>query len=285
MDMQHVSPVFIDWMTAVGTVTTHGTWLDKFLQYNTEKPIHGAFHHTHGVEYYPSGFRHYFSPHRVGSEAVLVATGEPLRNIRRESGNDHVNKVVGQIARVTDHFSRIDLSCDIFDSGYLAHKIYQDLENGSKIFGRRKIEVRKQPGVGNGLTIYVGARTSPKCLRIYDKNAESQGEIGATRFEFELKADASEAVTERLRQELGWSNVTGLFNHMLLQFADWSNYPVIEQLTLGEVITLHIPERERLLNKKEWLGKQVLPTFVKDWDSGGSELWDWFVERVNASHE
>jgi hypothetical protein len=272
-------------MTAVGTVTSHGSWLGTNLQYETSKPIRGAFHQTHGVEYYPSGFKHYFSPHRTDSDAILLATGETLSNIRRENDNDYASKVVAQIARVSDHFSRIDLSVDIFDRGRLAWNMFDNMKMGSKMFGRRGVRLVCGGDMKDGCTTYVGSRTSPKFLRIYDKNAETGGKIPATRIEFELKQDAAIAVSERLKTESGWLNVTGLFNHLLLQFADWEDYPVVEQLTLGEVVTMTIPERESMLSKKEWLSKQVMPTFVKEWDTGGSDLWTWFCDMVEHSHE
>jgi 6-pyruvoyl-tetrahydropterin synthase len=38
--------------------------------------------------------------------------------------------------------------------------------------------------------------------------------------------------------------------------------------------------RERMQDTKEWLSHQIMPTFWKAWDKGGSDLFIWFTEEL-----
>lgn len=277
---QGVSPVFIDWVTAVGTLAKQGTWMRSMLDKEHTVPIRGAFHQTHGVEYYPSGMRHYYTPHNTLGESILVATGECLRNIRRDNSNDYATKVVAQLSRACHHFSRIDISVDIFDKGRTAWKLHDIVAQGTDMFGRRKVRLVRGGDMSAGCTVYVGSRSSPKMLRVYDKNAETKGEVPATRVEFELKSTASEQVSRLLSQDFGWLRATGLFNGLLQEFADWSEFPAIENMLYGEIVVIETVERPRLLDKKEWLARQIAPTFLKEPNGYGGELWAWFKDMI-----
>jgi len=138
-------------------------------------------------------------------------------------------------------------------------------------------------GLEGGCTVYIGSRTSPKYLRIYDKNAESKGKNPATRIEFELKAEVAREVSTMLSVFNGYLSASPIFTGLLGEFHDWENYPDIEAIRYGEVSTIRPVVRDRLLSRKEWLLKQVLPTFIKDPHGEGGELWEWFKAKVAAS--
>ena len=279
-----VTPVFIDHVTAVGLIARQVSWTRKFLSDQTITSVQKAYHKSNGFQYYPSGFRHYFTPHKPDEQSVIVMDGSSLANYRTEQDNDYVNKMVRLVAVASDHFSRIDISLDLMDSGKFAHQFAKDCKAGRVDTGRREPYYFEKNG---GISTYLGARTSPKMLRCYDKFRESNEAIPATRFEFELKADAANIVSEKIVAFQGYKLFTGIGTGLMLEFADWSIYPDIEQILIGEVVTIDIPPRERLLDKKEWLKRQVLPTFVKDWDGTGHELWNWFKQTVeeNKPHE
>jgi len=278
-----VTPVFCDWVTAVSPATRHNSWLRRFLSTEETKQVHKAYHRERGVEYYPSAVRHYFSPHEVEQTSIMVMDGNCLSNMRTEHGNDWASKVVAILARSSDHLTRIDIAVDIMDGGLLANRIANDVLNGLLTFGRRKSVVIKGGGIGGGCTVYVGSRTSPKFLRIYDKFAESEGKIPATRIEFELKAEAAEGVGINLSIIEGWKEFPKMFTALLGEFHDWEDYPGIYALRFGEVTSIDIPPRERLLSRKEWLSKQVAPTFLKDMSGEGGELWQWFKELIESN--
>ena len=277
-----VTPVFCDWVTAVAPTIRTGRWLRLFLEKENTKPIYKAYHRTHGVEYYPSGIKHYYSPHDMIVGSVMVIDGSAMSNMRQIYDNDGSLKMLSILARNTDHFSRIDLSIDIMDGGDMARNVAGRTIWGRQDWGRRGAKTVKSTGEFGGCTTYVGSRTSPKYLRIYDKWAESKGKIKATRIEFELKAEAAEQVTTILSGFDGHLQASRIFVGLLGQFGDWSDYPEIEALRYGEVTVIEPHKRERLSERKEWLARQVLPTFVKDPDGIGGELWAWMVEKVEA---
>lgn len=277
-----VTPVFCDHVTSVAPTIKTGHWLRMFLDRETNEPTYKAYHRTHGVKYHPSGIRHYYSPHDMQIGSVMVIDGQAMGNMRQIYDNEGSLKVISILARNCDHFSRIDLSVDIMDGGELARTFAQFTDVGLMDFGRRKARVMRETGEWGGTTTYVGTRTSPKFLRVYDKRSESKGKINASRIEFELKAEAAEEVTSILADFGGHLKASSIFIGLLGQFTDWELFPVIEDLRYGEVVTIPPIKRERLSDKKEWLSKQVLPTFVKSPHGEGGELWAWFVELVEA---
>jgi len=275
-----VSPVFIDWITAVGLETRHGRWLHHFLVSQDAKPCPRGYHQYKAVEYYPSLWKHFYSPHKLDNASIIVASGAALQDMRDQHDNNWTNKVAAILARSTGHFSRIDLACDIWDGGLLAKNVALLTMTSELDFGRRTARIVMSPGEGGGTTTYIGARASPVFLRIYDKAAESKGKILASRIEFELKAEEARAVTEQLRRFEGWTLPPLIFTFLLRQFEALHRFKVIEDLLWGEVASLNILKRERLEDKKTWLSRQIKPTFTRDPDGKGGELWAWFKDMV-----
>lgn len=95
-------------------------------------------------------------------------------------------------------FSRIDLCYDDFSKKYkpsfydLAFNAYKDNEyRSTKVCMSTNFRTGKyifSKSVGSD-TFYLGSRDTGKMLRIYDKSHESDGEIDAIRYEFELRQD------------------------------------------------------------------------------------------------
>lgn len=281
--LNEVTPVFCDWVTAVSPTIRMGRWLRMFLDRETSLPTYRGFHRTHAVKYHPSEIVHYHSPHDLDVGSVLVMSGSAMNNLRMIYDNKGSLKIVSILARCSSHFSRIDLSLDIMDGGLLAWKLANKSDAGEMDWGRRKARTVRESGEWGGCTTYVGARTSPKYLRVYDKWSESHGKIPATRIEFELKAEAAEEVTSILAAFGGHLKASSLFVGLLSQFADWQPFPEVEALRYGEVTTIDVHRKERLSDRKEWLTRQVLPTFIKSPEGEGGELWAWMVEMVEAA--
>jgi DNA relaxase NicK len=281
--MTTITPVFCDWVTSVAPTIRTGRWLRLFLERETTDATYKAYHRTHGVKYYPSGIKHYHSPHDLDIGSVLVIDGQSMNNLRTVYDNDGSLKVVSILARCSSHFSRIDLAMDIMDGGELAKKFAVFSENNILDFGRRKSRTVRESGTWGGTTTYVGSRTSPKYLRVYDKSAESKGVVPASRIEFEIKAEAAEEVTSILSAFDGHLKASSLFVGLLGQFTDWTDFPEVEAIRYGEVTIIDVHHNERLLDRKEWLRRQVLPTFTKNPNGEGGELWAWMVETVGAA--
>lgn len=280
--MTIITPVFVDWVTAVAPDTKHGMWLRYFLGNEVTTACQRAYHRERGVEYYPSQAKHYFTPNDLSKGSIIVMDGSCLGNMRRDHDNDWSNKVVALLARCSDHFSRVDLTVDIMDEGYFARKIARETVEDRMDWGRRKATVVQGQGLAGGTTTYVGSRTSPVYFRCYDKAAESKGKILASRLEFELKAEHAVGVSKSLSDMTGWLNVTGLFTRYLREISDWTGHEEIVNIIYGDVQTVDIKPRERLMGQKEWLERQVFPTFLKHPNTTGLELWQWMKERIET---
>jgi len=281
--MPDVSPVFCDWLTSIAPTARHHSWLRHFLSQDTRQACARAYHHELATEYFPSLIKFYSSSPERELPSVLVLSGAALADMRQKNDNAFTNKVIALLARTSRHFSRIDLAIDIFDGGFLARQLVHAIVNGTIEFGRRSAHVVLGSGEGGGATAYIGARTSPLYLRIYDKAAESKGRILATRIEFELKGDWSKALAQQLAVFNGWTLPPRLFTGLLNDFPTLAQFSEIEQLMYGDVTVVHLSKRERLLETKDWLARQVLPTFLKDKEGRGAELWAWFKEKVEQS--
>lgn len=278
--MLPVSAVFVDWLTVVAPHVKQNTWLRHFMSHERPTPIRPAYHRSHALEYYPSLLKYYYSLDQAEQDSVLVMSGECLAHLRRLHSNDWCNKMVAVLAKRALHFSRIDLAIDLMDEGELARRLAHDVVDGELDFGRRTARVVMGIGEYGGCTTYIGARTSPLFARIYDKKAESKGRISSSRIEFELKDTWAQGLTEQMRAFNGWTLPPRLLVGLLNGFEALQVYPEIQALCYGEVSSVHLPGRERFLGTKDWLERQVLPTFLKDKDGKGGELWDWFKERV-----
>lgn len=269
-----ITAPFVDWITARGTDTTHTRWLGRFLKYEVIEPVRTAYHRSHAVQYYPSEIRHYFSPRENDLDSIIVFDGSALNNIRREHDNLYCDKVCGIVARSSVTFTRFDVSVDIMDNGDLAWEVAR-LTAADKIdYGRRKAHAHIERKHSDGCSTYCGVRTSPKMMRLYDKSAETKGKIPATRIEFELKDDAAHLVCSTLSATKGYTMIPKIFNGLIRDIADWTPVPLLQSMIWGEAITIEPATRESQLSKKEWLIRQVAPTFTKT--AGGAELWRWF---------
>jgi hypothetical protein len=197
--------------------------------------------------------------------------------------NDWCLKTVAQIANASSHFTRIDLTVDIIDKGQFSRDLADYLlhypERMAYLFPRRKVTIVRSTGT----TVYVGSRQSPLLLRIYDKYAESSGEIPATRIEIELKGHYAKECHRIMKGYDGWLKPTALYKGFVRSLSTWEGFPIVQAILDGEVTMVDKEEREPKADTKEWLKRQVLPTFTRDWNHGGSDLWFWMIEQVNEA--
>lgn len=91
--------------------------------------------------------------------------------------------------------TRIDISIDDFDKGLKFDEIGEACEN-KNFFGFK--DYLPLGGYGKPMTFQLGSRESARYIRIYDKNAESNGQIDAVRFELEAKRELAQAIQKFL---------------------------------------------------------------------------------------
>lgn len=283
MENLTVTAPFVDWITARGMDTSHARFIGKFLKFEIIEPIKTAYHRERGSAYFPSEIRHYSSPRDDTLDSVLVFDGSALNNIRRDHDNLYCDKFCGIVAKSSVTFTRFDVSVDIMDNGDLAWYVARLTADNKIDYGRRKAHAHIERKRSDGCSTYCGVRTSPKMMRLYDKSAETKGKNPSTRIEFELKDDAAHIVCSALSALGGYKLIPSIFTGLLRDIANWETVPLIQSLVWGEAITIEPATRETQLSKKEWLIRQVAPTFTKN--AQGAELWRWFRTFIEEGIE
>ncbi|AXH78917.1 MAG: replication initiation factor [Circular genetic element sp.] len=175
--------------------------------------------------------------------------------------------------------SRIDVAIDIPDAGLFARDLYNQFVKVPAPVGRRKVTLIHSTGDRGGKTVYVGSRTSPLFLRIYDKDAQSAGKNPVSRIEFELKG----AAAKKIHSEL-WTvkrSLSEVAAGLLLTVGTIGAVPELAALIDGQRAIEWEPREPAQTSTEKWLVRQVLPTFVQDaLVNGYPLLLDWFFELV-----
>lgn len=173
--------------------------------------------------------------------------------------------------------TRIDIAIDLEDGGLFAREYYNQMVKAPERVGRRKVTLYHSIGRGGGKTVYVGSRTSPLFLRIYDKDAQSLGAVPVTRVEVELKGYAAIATHKKL-----WTDGVKLDKvaaGLLLNVNPNWYHPEIIQLIAGAIPATWETRPLSSTPTQEWLKRQVLPTLVQDGlKIGYPLLLDWLYE-------
>jgi len=280
MDTLKITNVFIDWITCFGSQTGMNTWVGRYLNGDDRSPIRPSYHQQRGYKYTPSEVKLYFSPDHADTGSVLVYDGGACSQLRNRYGEVDAISVARVLARSCTNFSRIDLAIDVMDNGELAQKValrtYQQHIN----WGRRKSTIIKSDGGTGGCTTYVGSRHSPKLMRIYDKAKESKGKLLSSRIEFELKHEAAQRVSELFKPLDAYLLPSRLFTALLHEFWDEPTFPEIEAIWWGDVQTVDVHRKARMSTTKEWLARQVIPSFRRATPEDMAELLFWFTEQV-----
>jgi hypothetical protein len=278
-----ITPVFCDWLTAEVKETKRESYLYQLFRRAPFVPDgRAAYGRTQSFREPTYGCRIYRTPDS-DLDSVVVCDGACLGRIREQFGGGSCLKVSAIFCRHAENVSRIDLTLDIMDKGAFSYEIASDSLSDSLDTGRRKQYVYRESPIGTGCSLYVGVRTSPLYLRIYDKKSESKGKIQTTRIELECKGKLSKEIRKTLAEPLGHLKSSGLFMGLMRKCFDTSKYLQLERITYGDVHLVDIPPREEMMSKKEWLTRQVLPSFDTNRSTDASELWKWFQGEVNRA--
>jgi DNA relaxase NicK len=141
----------------------------------------------------------------IGWQAGQLCWGErPDGAILRVSG-DLADKYWTENLPIGHNVSRIDLAVDVWwhvspDAMIAEHNV--DTLDARMLTKSRPWKVACVNGFGDGDTLYIGSRTSLEFIRIYNKEAQSDGEDayrGATRYEVEYHDEAARAIVHRGR--------------------------------------------------------------------------------------
>ena len=168
--------------------------------------------------------------------------------------------------------SRFDISVTIFGiqdiDGFIAdHK--EEAIQYRKTLQHRPFSMRYIDSVGDGNTLYLGARTSERYLRIYNKQKEQANDErwqGAIRYECEYKEGSARQVLERGRSSDDRRATLARF--MVGACKDRGiNIPVV-LVGSGPLAPAHQRLRNDDETSLEWLRTQVSPTIRRLLDNG-----------------
>jgi hypothetical protein len=162
--------------------------------------------------------------------------------------------------------SRIDVAIDI---DYALD--IRALHKAAKA-GKCTTRVKKAPVLidGDGLTLYIGSRSSEKYLRIYDKAAEQGRKEPWTRIELECKAGFARAVSNHVAVA-GLKDVPALVRG----FADWSKQADWVACMSSPPLSSALPKEEKSKDTQAWLLSSIAPALARQitTDAGFAARW------------
>ena len=178
--------------------------------------------------------------------------------------------------------SRIDIAVDDFSKQLQLIELQGACERGDYAGFRKCKSTINWGSKHNGWTVNLGSREGEKYIRIYDKFAESNGEIDSIRFEAELSGDISNSLfklilefpqneTEYQQELINYAvgtvsflekNDRNLSRNLLLKWwDDWLNY-----LKSCPKKVKVIRKKSSIQDKKDWIKRAVSKSMclVKD---------------------
>lgn len=174
--------------------------------------------------------------------------------------------------------SRIDLAYDDYTKTYTPHdygRLWYEERFATK-FRSFRFNSSQQT---KGGTFYLGSRRNQKMLRIYDKDYESQGEIPAIRYEFELHGDnANDMMNYFLdnstldfasylkdwfyileNKKSSYNNNHNFDDSVCPEWFGWLNHCVLDKFNAH--IQIKKSEKDRTLdNFENYIEKQLMPS-------------------------
>lgn len=257
-------------------------------------PTKGAFGYDQGWQDIQTGVKRYRSSIRPDMGVCFVASGNAINRIAQLADTRHVVKALDDYGFSYGRASRIDLALDYYDAGITAYQIAEQLSLAKIETDARKANVvrgmiRSKNGVeDDGITVYLGARQSPRFVRVYDKNAESNGATPSTRFELEAKNDYAKKIWKSISGHRSPDVVKQAVQGAIGSFVtDW-NLPDVNALFASNAQWEPAPRDDPQADIKAWLSRQVIPTLVRDYRDtpDGANLLAWLNDAVsNRLHD
>lgn len=192
----------------------------------------------------------------MGHHAIV--SGSALRNLFQRQGISS-EEVLRSCTAAHGNITRLDLAKDLIGPQDDIKAIYKALQlDGNRGTAQNWNEINGNDG---GYTLYVGARTSEKFIRIYDKAAESGlSDVIWSRFEVETKGKVARAVGTSLLNSRSWGDV---FDTVVKAMVRPFSCGAFEQFFSDRNPAIALPKIERTTDREAWIEKQVLPAVAK----------------------
>ncbi len=201
----------------------------------------------------------------MGRHAVF--SGSALRNLVERNGVSS-EKILRACITAHGNISRLDIAKDLTGPQDDITAIYKSFQqNGNRGTAITWNEINKNDG---GYTLYVGARSSEKYIRIYNKAAESGlSDVIWSRFEIETKGKTARALATSLFNGASFGDV---FDTVATAMVRPIQCGAFEQFFRDRNPAFALPKIERKADREAWIETQVLPAVAKHYiDNPNSE--------------
>lgn len=197
-------------------------------------------------------------PKRRQQKIGVRFTGENMTTYRELGGTDA--RLMEFIKHNNGNPTRIDIAFDMFDFGIEPLRVYQDWLTG-KVRTRARTakpftkSVRNADGtVTSASTLYIGSRTSPVMVRIYEKGKETGTGIDWVRIELEIKDTKAAAVLNDINR----FGVEKVGRTLLSEAMPGMPYKFWRELMKGGSVALEAVGRRKSA-RQVWLENIILP--------------------------
>jgi len=206
----------------------------------------------------------------------------------RALSEEQMMEVVGWLLFAGASVSRLDLAGDDYDKRVMPADVWEAVKAGECVSHTQK-RTFTESWKGGGSTVAFGARSGRQYLRVYDKAAESLGQVDAVRWELETKDEAAQSLLVQLMEYAGrWGE---LFKARLVQFVDFKEVGgsnatrrkraawFAELVGAAEKARVYGAVALRTVEKvAAWLEKQVAPSLAVVFQVMGGDLG--YLSRV-----
>lgn len=246
-------------------------------QWRSVKAMNGytmAFEHPYGMIVMRN-------PDRADMGTHMQISGRALKTIARSkvTGLDILKWAYEHDISVT----RVDLAIDVKGEEVSLPRLFTSEVAKPKTGRKRQLNIIQ--GKERGCTVYVGARTSDKFLRAYDKSAEEglPQDVQWTRFEMEIKGKSAKAVAKALCH--GDHDLAMKYTQAVIR-AHWDVQDAQYQAIMSQdgimIETEKNTEHDRLTWLMETCAKSLAKTIL---ELPHVNVWDAFKVQVEKFYE
>lgn len=214
---------------------------------------------------------------------VLVEmTGSQLSAARRAGSTEA--GIIAEATRLGANFTRIDFAVDLFDCDAVPLDVLECWRTDQLITSALSVSlVQKETRKGRtGQTVYVGARSSERLVRIYDKGAQSKTKLDWTRVEMEIKGKRARQFGMLLERD--GTDMAG--KSYLRDVIEWTDIKWFESMWGDDFEVIDIDKIGRPETDRErWLRTVVVPVIEDELESGSEWLFDALQAIMSAYEE
>lgn len=269
--------VCIDWLagTFKGDNPHEAQFINKYARSPIPQAMSPRFGYT-SAEMDGNGVQLLWNVDRPEMGTHVVYPGSALRKLQ-ECDGIQLATLLRDAANAELAITRLDLAKDFMGQPIDLEAVYQSLERGRNEGAARTY--RKMQSQGGGFTVYVGAPSSDKKIRIYNKAAEQEiANHDWTRYELEAHGMVARAIAQSLVSSGDWA---GVFDTASLAMLDLGPKGPLAAFYAKKGAEIGLPKIERTSDREKWISEQVISAVAKHYiDNPDSEAVKRLVDTL-----